>query len=125
MTDERPFLSTGSIIEDYRLLLVYMKKCKENMLDCSPLLPTSEVLSQLLKAVKEGGLSFNDIVEFVRARFENLVDCKICSEAFKEVYNVVVDCAEAKRQLVVQIAGWYTEILESLGYIRVKYLWKT
>ncbi|MEM4481795.1 MAG: hypothetical protein QW808_04200 [Desulfurococcaceae archaeon] len=122
--DERPFLSTGSVIEDYRFLLGYMKKCKQLKEDCSSLLPTSEILSEIIKAISEAGLSFGDIIELIRTKFESSIDCDLCSEAFKEAYGVVVDCTEAKKLLFVQIAGWYVEILESLGYIKVRYQWK-
>lgn len=124
MLDDKPFLSSRSIIEDYSLLLEYMKKCRNRGLDCSNLIPTSKMLDDLNNEVRRGSVSFQQLFEYVRNIYEKEISCELCIEAFKQVYNITAECEEARKLLLIQLAGWYVEILETLGYIKLKSAWK-
>jgi len=124
MFNETPFLPTRSLIENYDLLLAYMKKCRERALNCAQLIPSSQLLSELEKRVELEPLSFEAIISIVEERVGRLVHCELCREAFKEVYGVVATCEDAKKILIRQLAGWYIEILEALGHVKVKYAWR-
>lgn len=125
MSSENLFLSTKSVIEDYSLLLAYMKKCKERSLNCTQLIPSSQLLGELQRRIELEPLSLEKIVEIVKEKVEHIIDCDLCAEAFREVYKVTVTCEDAKKMLLKQLAGWYVEILEALGYVKVRYAWKT
>ncbi|MEM0002270.1 MAG: hypothetical protein QXS24_03060 [Desulfurococcaceae archaeon] len=124
MLDDKPFLSSRSIIEDYSLLLEYMKKCRNKGLDCSNLIPTSKLLDDLQSEIRKGSISFQQLFEYIKNRFEKEILCEVCIDAFKQVYDIIADCEEARKLLLIQLAGWYIEILETLGYIKLKSAWK-
>ena len=121
---KKPFLSTGSIVEDYSLLLKYVEICKRKNVDCSVLIPSSHILSELRNEIERSSKTFNSLIEFVESKLGDKIDCEISLEAFIEVYAVRGECNEAKRIILTQLTGWYIEILESLGYVKIKYSWK-
>lgn len=124
MSNHRLFLSSGKLLENSRLLAKYMKLCKERGLSCEKLLPSSSLLSEIKKMVEKAPVSFEDIVKFLQEQVSSEVDCGICIEAYREIYGISVDCESAKKALVIQLAGWLVEILDTLGYVKIKYTWK-
>jgi len=124
LSEEVPFLSSGKLVEDYRLLVRYFKKCKSIGLDCSPLLPASQTLLEIKQMVEKKRVNFNEVLDFVRGKLSTDVHCSILVDAFEETYGVRASCEEAKNQLIKQLAGWYIEILDTLGYVKIKYAWK-
>lgn len=124
MEQKKPFLSSSKIIEDYGLLLKYMEKCRQTGRDCEQLLPTSNILSEIERLAMSGSIDFERVVNHVEEVASNSIDCDICVQSFKEVYGVDVECDRAKKALLVQLAGWLVEILDSLGYIKIRYSWK-
>lgn len=124
LASEKPFLSSSKIIENYSLLLKYVEKCKFLNIDCSPILPSSSLLSQIENLVKTGRVGFEEVVRLVEEKMSSAIICDVCIQAFREVYGIEVDCERAKKMLIAQIAGWLVEILDTLGYIRIRYSWK-
>lgn len=124
MASEKPFLSSSKIIENYSLLLKYMEKCRISNIDCTSILPSSSLLSQIENLAKTSRVGFDEVVKLVGEMVSSIIVCDICIQAFKEVYGVEVDCERAKKMLILQIAGWLVEMLDTLGYIRIKYAWK-
>jgi hypothetical protein len=122
--ENKPFLSSRSIIEDYSLLLEYMKKCKNKGLDCSNIIPTSQTLDELLEKIEKGAITFEQLLDYIKGKYENQVYCDLCVEAFKQVFNIAADCEDSRRMLLIQLTGWYVEILETLGYVKLKSAWK-
>jgi len=101
-----------------------MKKCKEKSKDCTSLIPSSRFLGELQELLERGPMSFDRVIELIGEKVSSAISCDLCVEAFKEVYKVPVACEEAKKTLLRQLAGWYVEMLEALGYVKVKYAWK-
>ncbi|MEM1618063.1 MAG: hypothetical protein QW123_03655 [Desulfurococcaceae archaeon] len=124
MSSDKPFLSSSKIIEDYKLLLKYMEKCRLTGAECEKLLPTSQILAKIKALIESRVATFEDVLGFVEKEFYNEINCEICVDAFKEVYGISVDCDKARRALIVQITGWFIEILDTLGYVKIKYSWK-
>lgn len=124
MATDKPFLSTRDLIENYSFLVEYMKKCKDRGLDCTKLLPTSQLLDELYKKIDKEAMSFEQVINYVNKKLGNEVNCDLCIDVFREIYKTVVGCEEAKKMLITQLAGWYIEILESLGYVKIRPSWK-
>jgi len=124
-SSEKPFLSTGKLVENYRLLVDYMKKCRESDLDCSKLIPSSDFLLEVKELVERGALSrFSDFISIVEERYGSLVDCDLALRVFSEIHGHEASCDLVKKILITQLAGWILEMLESLGYVRVKFSWR-
>lgn len=121
---EKPFLSSSKIIENYGLLVKYMEKCRRLDRGCEQLLPTSDILAEIEKLAKQGLVGFEDVVSYIEKKMSTNIDCDICVQSYREVYGLDVDCDRAKKTLLVQLAGWLVEILDSLGYIKIRYSWK-
>lgn len=123
--DEKPFLSTGRLVESYKLLVSYMKKCRESNIDCDHLIPSSQFLLEVKELVEKGNLSkFADLVNLVEGRYSELINCDLALRVFAEVHGHQATCELVKRMLITQLAGWIAEMLESLGYVRVKFSWR-
>lgn len=69
-------------------------------------------------------MSLEKVVQWVKERVGGAVICELCVEVFRELYGVDVNCEDAQQVLLKELAGWYIEILEALGYVKVKYSWK-
>jgi hypothetical protein len=123
--NDRPFLSTGKLIENYKLLVNYMKKCKEVNLDCSALIPSSDLLVEVKTKINSGIISrLSDLVDLVEEKYSNLVICELAQKVFTEIHGYTVSCELARKILLIQLAGWITEMLESLGYVKIKFSWR-
>ncbi|MEM4718273.1 MAG: hypothetical protein QXE81_05900 [Desulfurococcaceae archaeon] len=125
MNEDKPFLSSGILVESYALLTRYMDLCKQRGLDCSPILPSSDTLSQVLNAIEKGSVNLQYLIEHFNSILTEKIDCDVVMDAFKQVYNVEIDCSSAKKLLLFQLVGWYLEILASLGYVKLKHTWRT
>lgn len=124
MSDNKPFLSSGIIIENYALLTRYMELCKQRGLDCSILLPSSTTLSEMLKIVEKESVNLQVLIEHFNNILSERIDCELVMETFREVYKVEVDCLSARKLLIIQLVGWYLEILNTLGYVKLKHAWR-
>lgn len=123
--NDRPFLSTGKLIENYKLLVNYMKKCKEANLDCSALIPSSDLLVEVKTKINSGRISrLSDLIDLVEEKYSNLVICELAQKVFTEIHGYTVSCELARKILLIQLAGWITEMLESLGYVKIKFSWR-
>lgn len=114
----------SELIEDYGFLIKYLEKCREKNIDCTPLVTTSRILNELLKKISIYPTSFNEILKLIEREIGDLVNCEICIEVFRELYNINVTCEEAKKILLIQVTSWYIEILVKLGYVKLKPTWK-
>ncbi|MCC6034283.1 MAG: hypothetical protein LM567_02130 [Desulfurococcaceae archaeon] len=122
---EKPFLSTGKLIENYKLLVNYMKQCRDAGLDCSPLIPSSDFLLEVKRLVESDYISkFSDLVKLVEKKFGNLISCDLALRVFTEIHGYVVSCDLVKNMLITQLAGWIIEMLETLGYVKIKFSWR-
>jgi len=118
------FLTTKKLVESYALLQDYFKKCRERGLDCTDLIPTASLLSEIRRLVEFKSLSFIDLLGYVRSRVGASIKCDVLVEAFRQQFGVEASCEEASKALLMQLTAWYVEMLESLGYVKVRMAWK-
>ncbi len=118
------FLSSGRLVENYKFLYEYLKKCRERGLDCSQLLPSTSILSEIQRKVETSQQSFNELVEYIKSIHSKNIDCNLCIEVFKQLYGLNASCEEAMQVLLTQLAAWYIEILETLGLVKIRFAWK-
>lgn len=109
---------------NYPVLSTYIQICRARGLDCSYIIPTAQIIDELVKSLEIGGKTMNDVVSYVESVLGDKLACDLSIEAFKQTYGVSIDCVDAKRHLIMEIAHWYIEILSLLGYVRVRELWK-
>lgn len=122
---EKPFLSSGRLIENYKLLINYMKQCRDVGLDCSSLIPSSDFLLEVKRLVESGYISkFSDLVRVVEKKFGSLVSCDLALRVFTEIHGHTVSCDLVKNMLIIQLAGWIIEMLETLGYVKIRFSWR-
>ena len=123
--DEKPFLSTGKLVENYKLLVNYMKNCKEVNLDCRALIPSSNLLVEIKNLIDSGKLSrLSELIELVESKFSNLVNCDLALEAFREIHGYTASCELVRKMLMTQLASWIIEMLEVLGYVKIEFSWR-
>lgn len=124
MLNSNIFLTTKKLVESYALLQDYFKKCREKGVDCTDLIPTANLLSEIQRLVESRSLSFIDLLGYIRSRVGASIKCDVLIEAFKQQYGVEASCEEASKALLMQLTAWYVEMLESLGYVKVRMAWK-
>ncbi|MEM4810200.1 MAG: hypothetical protein QW249_06790, partial [Desulfurococcaceae archaeon] len=61
---------------------------------------------------------------YIKEKIGNKLNCDLAIQAFRELYGLNTECEEILRMLLSQLTGWYIEILDTLGYIRIKYSWR-
>lgn len=124
MLGEDLFTPTGGVIGDYSLLLEYLKKCRERGLDCSTILPSSSILGEIQCIIEHRSTRFIELVEYLQSIHGKNINCDVCVEAFQQLYGVKPSCEEAIKMLITQLTSWYLEILERLGYVKIKQAWR-
>ncbi|MEM1628990.1 MAG: hypothetical protein QW551_06945 [Desulfurococcaceae archaeon] len=119
------FLSSGKIIKDYGLLIKYLEICKQRGHNCEEVIPDSNLLTMLKNLIEEtGSLRMDYAIQYIKEKIGNKLNCDLAIQAFRELYGLNTECEEILRMLLSQLTGWYIEILDTLGYIRIKYSWR-
>ena len=121
MSEEKPLLADGSIIEDYRPLLVYWKKArkiKKELADKAIL--SNEDFRELQQVVESlTGKSLLELIELFKKKFSTRIDPDLAREAIKEVYGVELNSEEARDKIAYIMAGWLLEAgrqMKIIGY---------
>ncbi|WFO76189.1 hypothetical protein J4526_04990 [Desulfurococcaceae archaeon MEX13E-LK6-19] len=121
MSEEKPLLADGSIIEDYRPLLVYWRKArkvKKELADKAIL--SNEDFRELQQVVESlAGKSLFELIELFKKKFSTRIDPDLAREAIKEVYGVELSSEEARDRIAYIMAGWLLEAgrqMKIIGY---------
>jgi len=102
-----------------------MKKCREANLNCSDLIPSSEFLLEVKNLIEIGKITkLRDLVDLVEEKYSELLNCELALSVFTELYEHKASCDLVKKIIITQLAGWIAEMLESLGYVKIKQPWR-
>ncbi len=119
--EEKPFLANGSLVGDYRPLLMYWRLAKEKSREVveKSMLTHSDFreLEQLVSSYC--GHSIVELIDYFKNRFRDRVDPEIAVEALYRVYGVRVSSSEAVDKIASIIASWLLEagrILNIISY---------
>ncbi|BAN89600.1 hypothetical protein [Aeropyrum camini] len=121
----RPPFSTGKIVEDYRLLKLYLEvareKGREDLVDKA--LISEEDVNLLRRLSSAPGVTAEDLVNALEERFYERVDPDIASEALSRA-GINFDGDTARRIIARILAGWLVEMGEELRMYRLRRSWE-
>lgn len=115
-----PFMASGRLVKDYKLLMKYFEKLRELGLDASRHYPTSQDIEVIKRGVERGEIkSVAEALNILVQRFKERIDPVIAKKAFEECMGVEVDEATAVNEVAKLLAYWTLEMSEGLGLIKL------
>lgn len=121
MTEDKPLLADGSIVEDYRPLVAYWRKAKRISKELADKAILTNNDFQELRRIAETsiGASLLSLIELFKKKFSERIDPVLAREALKDVYGVDLSPEEARDKIAYIMAGWLLEAgrqLKIIGY---------
>lgn len=118
-SEEKPLLADGSIIEDYRPLIMYWRKAaKKNSELARKAVLSNDDFKELHRMIHESGsIGLQELLDLFKKKFIQRIDPLIAMEALKEVYGVEFEPSDAQSKIAYIMAGWLIEAGRQLKII--------
>jgi len=117
---ETPFMSTGKIVGDYRLLNEYVKLLKNYGYNVEAFFPINDAFREVVRLVKDLGVrNLHEVISKVSEVIKPKINTRAGLEAFKRIYEIEVDEEFAAKKIAEIIVGYAIELTDSLGILRV------
>ncbi len=121
MDEEKPLLADGSIVEDYKPLMVYWRKARsrDKKLAEKAILTNEDFNELSLLIRREGKLNVYELMNRLKERFRDRIDPEIAAESIREVYGIEMPYDMARDKIALILAGWLLEAgrkLKIIGY---------
>ncbi|MEM1661865.1 MAG: hypothetical protein QXT88_04535 [Desulfurococcaceae archaeon] len=124
LENKLPPFANGSIVGDYKPLLKYMDIARKTSTGLNRLIVREDLdfLSNLIRTNER--LNLLELLDLLKNRVKNRIDCSLASIAFKEAYGVDLGDDVACLKMAEILAGWIIEIAKTLGIINIRESWR-
>ncbi len=116
---ELPFMASGIIVKNYRMLIEYFNELKRMGIDPRDSYPRSEDL-ELVKNLASHNKNLYDLLNELKDRIRKRVVVEAAIKAYRASTGVEPTPSEAVDEVAKLIAGWVIEIAANLGIIKLK-----
>ncbi len=126
MENEKPFLANGSLVGDYKPLIMYWRlarKVSKELADKAVL--NHEDFRELENIIRRYYRKpLTEIVDLFKNRFKQRINAEIAVKALKEVYGVEFSSEEAVEKIAEIMSLWLLDAAKQLNIIYYRNWWK-
>jgi len=118
MSEKRPLLADGSVVEDYSPLYKYWERARERGLEEAKI--TSEDLEFARELVERGGrVSLYELIKALAERMLERVDGGAAAEAYASL-GIELPEELARKRIAEILAGWAVEACQTLNMLSIR-----
>ena len=118
MSEERPLLADGSVVESYEPLYKYWEAAKRRGIEEARI--TSEDLELVREIVERGGkVSLYELLETLAERMLERVDEGAAAEAYASL-GIELPRDLARKRIAEILAGWAIEACQTLNMVSIR-----